>query len=284
MRPIARTTSPKNTLRATIAVALWSVSSLVFNACDGQSARNAPPAPVKVASVFAPPELEQYVFAAERDLRSQGEEWRLNIELGGAQVNASRIDDSAAPPDVFIAADRTTISGLDARPDDVIPWLANPLTVIASPDAPDDVDLLTSDEPLAMGGVSSPLGEYTRLALRVAQAWQDVEERTTQRIRPDEIVDAVRSGEAELGIVYATDIPNDGSVKTIRTLDLPEGVEVVYTIATFSENGRRIAQALCAPDILGLARSHGYQTLAAPSERQPTTPSDSNLQSDSDRD
>ncbi|MEC9373479.1 MAG: hypothetical protein VYC34_06530, partial [Planctomycetota bacterium] len=61
----------------------------------------------------------------------------------------------------------------------------------------------------------------------------------------ESIIEAVTSGETELGVVYATEAAEAGSeVRVVEELSLPPGVEVVYSTASFSDEGRLLAMWL----------------------------------------
>ena len=221
--------------------------------------------------IFAPLEMEPIIRAAEAVARKNQEDWRIDLHTGGAQSLAWRIG-SGESPDLYISSTVAMAEDLLPKPIRIDPWLNDPLVVIARTDDPNPIlrserALERSTGPVAVGGVGTPLGDYTRLALRYTELWLLVERRTTQRITPDHMIKALRRGEVDLAIVFASDAARGGPDLFItQRLDLPEVARIVYTRASFTDLGIAFADLLGSPESIERARDAGYTPAAMDAE------------------
>ena len=214
------------------------------------------------------------IRAAEGAARNQQLGWKIDLQTGGAQTLAWRIE-SGDIPDLYIASSIEMAQELIPKPARIDPWLRNPLVVIARADDPDPVlrsdrALERSNGPVAVGGAGTQLGEFARLAMRYAEIWPLVERRTTQRTDAANMIEALQTGEVDLAIVFSSDAVQGGPDLLItQRLELPEGVQIVYTRASFSELGTQFAQLLLSPESIEQARESGYLPFAVDPEPGP---------------
>ena len=219
--------------------------------------------PLQHITVYAPQEMEPIIRAAEAVARNQERGWRIDLQTGGAQTLAWNID-AGDQPDLYIASTINMAETLAASPMRIEPWLYDQLVVVVRADDPDPIlqgprALERSTGLIAVGGTGTQLGDYARLAMRYAEIWPLVERRTSQRTNPEHMIEALRNGEVDLAILFASDAALGGSdVSISERLDLPEKAKVIYTRAIFSNPGAEFANLLQSPAALDQARKAGY--------------------------
>jgi len=169
--------------------------------CGGDAAR----APLRVAAAASLTDVLEPI--AERFERSSGT--HVELRFGGSSTLARQIEDGA-PTDVFVSADSRWVTELieHGLGRDRQTFATNRLVVIVPANAsetPRGLRGLTTLEHLAVAGPEIPAGAHARLAL----ASEGMLDALTARIvsAPDVrgALAWVASGEAEVGMVYATD-------------------------------------------------------------------------------
>ncbi len=183
---------------------------------------------------------------------------RLDVSFGGTHQLVNEIN-AGAPIDLLIAADPDAVAELRAAPLSTRRWLRDGLVVITKREGGAGADtLLRGTGIIGVTGDGTPLGEYTRLALRLGGVWEVAADRTRQFVDVQGVVSAVAEGVCEVGVVYATDAARDRErVRIVDELALPEGVDVVYTLAPLNEDGRRVADWLESEGVRAIARAQG---------------------------
>jgi molybdate transport system substrate-binding protein len=183
---------------------------------------------------------------------------RMDVSFGGTHQLVNEIN-ARAPIDLLIAADPGAVAELKTAPLSTREWLRDGLVVIAKRDGGAGAgSLLRGTGVVGVAGDGTPLGEYTRLALRLAGVWEVTADRTRQFVDVQGVVAAVAEGVCEVGVVYATDAARERErVRIVDELALPEGVDVVYTLAPLNEDGRRVAAWLESEGVLAIARAQG---------------------------
>ena len=157
---------------------------------------------------------------------------KVTISYAGSNVLAKQIIEGA-PADIFVSAnvrwmDEVGKQGLIAqgmRAD----LLGNRLVLVGPSEAPDvqigpDLDLagLLEGGKLAMALVDAvPAGQYGKAALTALGLWDGVAAQVAQADNVRAALALVATGEAPMGIVYATDAAADPTVRVIGTF--PEG-------------------------------------------------------------
>jgi len=252
---------------------------LLLPGCKPKQSNTAPQAPINRVTIFAPVLLEPIIRSAEAASRETDIQWRVNLRTGGAQSLAWTIEDGDIP-DLYISSSVAMAENLIPQPTSIQPWLQNRLVVVTLASTPNpilksDRALERSTGPVGVGLNGSLQGDYARLALRYSDIWELVDRRTTPRHSIDSLFDALRSGEVELAIVFATDAKAAGPEFVIsQQLELPERVGIVYTKAAFSEMGAGFAEFLDLPEPLRKAVEAGYLPSNPPIPNQPLKDAD----------
>lgn len=167
---------------------------------------------------------------------------RVVLELAGSSTLAAQVR-AGAPFDVLATADERTMAeahsaGLVERPST---FATNRLVVIARSDGSARVfgaaDLARPGVDVVLAQRDVPAGAYARRALETLGIAAAVEDNVVSNpLDVKAVVAAVALGEADAGIVYATDVtPALGG--GVRAFPLPEraSVRAVYSIAVAAE-------------------------------------------------
>lgn len=226
----------------------------------GDNATDAGGRPAGALVVSAAASLTDAFDAMRTAFESAHPDVRVTINTAASSTLATQIVDGA-PVDVFAPADETAMDRVDGllseRP---VIFATNTLRIIVSKGNPKGI---TSLEDLARPGVvyvtcstEVPVGRYAAQALRAAGVTV-----RPKSLEPDVkgIVAKVMAGEADVGIVYATDVTATRGAAT--GVDIPSAFDVtaLYPVASlrstsnptaarawieflFSPEGRRILQ------------------------------------------
>ena len=205
------------------------IASLLTVACEGE------------------PRRELHVFAAASLKESVSEIAFLFTKQNGVPVitnfaassTLARQMREGARCDIFIAADNRTMDLVDrnglidrgSRRD----LLTNELVIIVrtSTPAPPSVDAaLAAAREIAIGDPEHvPAGVYAREWLEGTGRWDTVAKKIVPASNARAALNAVRSGAADLGIVYQTDAATSDQVRVIHTVDAVEAPEITYPVA-----------------------------------------------------
>lgn len=231
--------------------------------------------------VFAPASLDrvlaELVPAAERELGI-----RLIVSPAGSGTLAGQIT-AGAPADVFISANPQWMDELATRglldAETRVDLLKNRLVVIVGvgvDDPPASLEALADyDGRIAMGEPTSvPAGVYAKQALETAGVWPAVEARILPAMDVQAALAYVAGGEAELGIVYATDPPTATAdsadpassapgVRILLTIPAELHDPIVYPAAVLKEadnpgGARRLLEWLQSDTATAIFRMHGF--------------------------
>lgn len=242
-------------------------------------------APALVLALSAPASAEEVVVFAAASLKNALDSVAADFEAAtGNTVTVSYAGSNAlakqiiegAPADIFISAavnwmDEVEKAGLVAggtRAD----LLGNTLVLVAhgKDTAPvqigPDFDLkgLLGDDKLAMALVDSvPAGQYGKAALESLGVWSAVEPSVAQADNVRAALALVATGEAPLGIVYATDAAAEPRVGVVTTF--PEGSHpaIVYPAAVTADaaepaEARAFLDWLAGPEATAIFARHGF--------------------------
>jgi molybdate transport system substrate-binding protein len=152
---------------------------------------------------------------------------------------------NGAPVDVFISAATKQMDELqkkdlivaDTRRD----LLSNRLVLIVPADKGDAKELkdLTSAsiERIAIGDPRSvPAGQYAEQVLTQLELLQDVQSKFVLGNNVRQVLQFVESGNAQAGIVYATDAKTSTKVKVVQVIDAKLHKPIVYPIAVIQKS------------------------------------------------
>ena len=184
--------------------------------------------------------------------------------------------EAGAPADVIFLADALSMDAVERRgllaPGTRGDLLGNTLVVVVpggSAWAPQSVAELTDPRVrhLALAAERVPAGRYAREALRASLAWDAVADRVVTGSHVRTTLAWVSRGEAEAGIVYATDAAQRPGVRTALALSPDIHTPIVYPAAVLASSVHQPeARALlefCAGEV-GRARFAAAGFLPAP--------------------
>jgi molybdate transport system substrate-binding protein len=202
----------------------------------------------------------------------------VTISYAASSALAKQIE-SGAPADIFVSADLDWMKYLSdkklTKPDTEVKLLGNRIVLVAPKDstvaatiAPNfDLAGLIGDGKLAMGDVKAvPAGKYGKAALESLGVWASVEPKVAQAENVRAALKLVATGEAALGIVYATDAIAEPAVKVIGTFPEDTHPPIVYPVGLTAESKNADAAAfekyLQSAKAKGLFEAQGFTFLA----------------------
>ncbi len=216
-------------------------------------------------TVYAAASLQPSFAILVEQFENEHEGVEVRLSTGGSSDLATQID-QGAPADVFAAADQRVMAvlrdhGLVDRPR---VFASNTLRIAVPPDNPAGIarfaDLATPDVALVTCAPTVPCGSAARrLAERVGVPLRPMSEEQSVT----DVLNKVRTGEADAGLVYVTDIVASGG--EVAQVPVPEATEVVnrYPVATVTDTGQPDLAAQFVELVLGDAgqsvlRDHGF--------------------------
>lgn len=186
----------------------------------------------EVLTVFAAASLNEVFGDIAEDFEAEHGAVEVVFSFAGSADLVSQIE-AGAPADVFASAnelqmERATESG--AVEGDSVLFASNTLTLVTPPGNPADVTSLqdASEATLVVCAPQVPCGAATReMAEAAGVALRPVSEESSVT----DVLGKVTSGQADAGLVYATDAIRAGD--GVNVIDIPEAAEVVnlYPIA-----------------------------------------------------
>jgi molybdate transport system substrate-binding protein len=207
---------------------------LLLGACGKPANRERAILTVSVAA-----SLQNAMEELAAEFERERPEVRLNFNFGGSGTLAQQIE-SGAPADVFISAAPKPMDTLQAkglimagtRRD----LLRNQIVLIAPKNSagPNSFADLAggSVKLIALGDPGSvPAGDYGRQVLEAMHVWDQLQSRLVLAKDVRQVLSYVETGNADAGIVYATDARESNAVRVAATA--PEGTHraVVYPAA-----------------------------------------------------
>jgi molybdate transport system substrate-binding protein len=228
-------------------------------------------------TVFAAASLATALGEIEQryeDATGQG----VTVSLAGSSALARQIQ-QGAPADVFISAspewmDAVAADGLIAE-GSRFDLLGNTLVLVAFGAEAEPVEIgpgldlaaLLGEGRLAMALVDAvPAGVYGKAALESLGLWQSVAPRVAQADNVRAALAFVASGEAPLGIVYATDAAAEDGVTVIGTFPAETHAPIVYPAAALAGGDTALAQPFLAylrgPEARAAFERQGFTVLA----------------------
>jgi molybdate transport system substrate-binding protein len=178
------------------------------------------------------------------------------ISYAASSALAKQIEEGA-PADLFISADLDWMKYLSdkklTKPETEVKLLGNRIVLIAPADSKAETTIaagfdlagLIGDGKLAMGDVKAvPAGKYGKAALETLGVWASVEGKVAQSENVRAALKLVSTGEAALGIVYATDAKAEPGVKVIGTFPEDSHAPIVYPVGITAESTNPDAAAL----------------------------------------
>ena len=194
-----------------------------------------------------------------------GTSQEVSISYAASSALAKQIA-QGAPADIFFSADldwmRYLIDNKLVAAGTSVALLGNEIVLIAPSDSAVEAKLginfplaaLLGDGKLAMADVKAvPAGKYAKAALQSLRVWNSVESKVAQAENVRAALKLVATGEAPLGIVYATDARAEPAVKIIGVFPAASHPPIVYPAAVMA--GSRHPQAMAFLKFLQSSRA-----------------------------
>ena len=226
------------------------VAALVLIGCVGTSAPTGQPAPTELV-VFAASSLTEAFTALAQGFEADHPDVAVTLNFAGSQQLAQQLA-LGAPADLFASADQPQMAAVMAAgrvsPDDVQIFAHNRLVIVLPADNPGNVhalaDLARPGLRVVLADASVPVGAYTRTFLANADAAPDRPADFSQgvlantvsfEINVRAVLSKVRLGEADAGVVYASDGAAAGT--TVQQIPIPDALNVVaaYPLAPVAD-------------------------------------------------
>ncbi|GLZ04402.1 molybdate-binding protein [Actinomadura sp. NBRC 104412] len=191
---------------------------------------------------------------------------RVRSSFGGSQEMAGRLSDRE-PADVLVTADETSMNAADEYLTGRRRIVAhNAMTIAVGPGNPRRIrglqDLTKPRLRIAVGAANVPAGAYARRIFRdagVTVRW------TSEEISARAVLDRVRTGEADAGLVYITDLRSAGAAVSSVPIPASDNVTATYVAAAVKESDHEKEAAsfvawLTSPTARSLFNKYGFVT------------------------
>lgn len=226
--------------------------------------------------VFAAASLKTALDQVAADWRDRTGK-QVTISYAGSSSLARQIE-QGAPADLFISASSEWMDYLQSG--DLIKagsrrdLLGNRLVLVAHGveaarielDAKTDLAGMLGDERLAMALVDSvPAGVYGKQALMSLGHWDALSSKVAQTDNVRAALALVSSGEAPLGIVYASDAVADVGVSVVAVFAQESHAPIIYPAAvaanSTSVDAQAFLEAMSGPGAAEIFRAQGFEPL-----------------------
>lgn len=213
-------------------------------------------------TVFAAMSLVDAFTEIKERLESEVPGLEITLNFAGSQTLATQLAEGGEA-DVFASADETQMqAAIEAGriSGDPVLFVQNHLTVVVPPDNPAGIqtfaDLADDDVHLVLAQPEVPAGHYARqvicaMAEDIATYGEDFADRVGDNVVSLEedvrgVLTRVQLGEADAGIVYASDAVTAGDA--VATIEVPDSVNVLasYPIAAVESGDKALANAFIA--------------------------------------
>jgi len=189
------------------------------------------------------------------------------IVLGGSNDLAAQIRDGARA-DVILSASPKPLADLqaDGLVEEPVAFASNRLVVVAPRSNPGKVthfaDLARDGVKLVLGAEGVPVGDYAREALELAGLGAALDNVVSLEDDVKGVVGKVALGEADAGVVYATDVAAAGDdLRSYRISDYfqPEIAYYAALVSPGSEQGRDYLERLLGGEGQAALRIAGFR-------------------------
>jgi molybdate transport system substrate-binding protein len=191
-------------------------------------------------TVLAAASLTESFAALETAFEAEHPEYDVELAFAGSQLLATQLLEGAHA-DVFASANPEQVDRV-ATGRELIerrPFASNRLILVVRKDGPiHALDQLTDDGVrVVLAGEAVPAGKYARAALTELGLHDEVLANVvSNELDVRGVIAKLRAGEADAGIVYATDLR--GSRDVLEGIELVVDVHARYELAVLGDNGR----------------------------------------------
>ena len=207
------------------------------------------------ATVFAASSLSQVAPAVDPDAA---------VVFGGSNDLAAQIRDGAEA-DVLLSASAAPFEELGDLVEEAVAFASNELVLVVPAHNPSETtelsDLATAGVKLVLGAEGVPVGDYAREALTAAGLGEALAQVVSLEEDVKGVLGKVALGEADAGIVYATDAKAAGD--DVRAYPVPERYqpEILYyaaLVAPASDAGEAYVERLLGAEGEDVLRDAGF--------------------------
>ncbi|WP_232835502.1 molybdate ABC transporter substrate-binding protein [Actinocorallia populi] len=187
---------------------------------------------------------------------------RFRLRLDGSQILTGELDEG----DVVITADTASLRSPDEDLEPARTVARNSLTIAVAPGNPLRVRglarLADRRMKVVFGPSTGPLGRYSQEVL--SRAGVSVKPRSEEG-SARAVLGLVRSGQADAGLVYITDMKSAGAAASSVAIPAAQNVGVVYPAAAVSESPRledatAFVDWLASAEATSLFNKYGFQS------------------------
>ncbi len=220
--------------------------------------------------VSAAASLKEALLDAEASYSQGHADVGFSNNFGSSGTLAAQID-QGAPVDVFLSASAKQMDDLTAKSLVVSETrrnlLSNTLVLIAQLDsALKDFQGLTakSIRTIAFGDPASvPAGQYGRQTLQTLHLWDSLDGKLVLAKDVRQVLTYVETGNADAGIVYATDAHSSTKVRVVATAPESSHDPILYPVAVIKgsrneDAARAFVKYLSSSSALSIFRKHGF--------------------------
>ncbi|MBT2135749.1 molybdate ABC transporter substrate-binding protein [Croceibacterium sp. LX-88] len=229
------------------------------------AACGSPTGPAKGPTVLAAASLQESLEEAAKAWAAQGHPAPV-LSFAGSSALARQVE-QGAPADVFISADQEWMDYLAGKnliqPTTRIDLLTNRIVLIAPKGAAvRGLDALGEGKLALADPEAVPAGRYAKASLESLGEWQGVENKVVPAENVRAALALVERGEAQLGIVYATDAKASDKVEVVREFPASSHPPIRYPAALLagSDNpeGKAFLEFLSSAEANKIFASHGF--------------------------
>jgi molybdate transport system substrate-binding protein len=191
----------------------------------------------------------------------------VDCSFASSSTLARQIE-AGAPADIYLSANMRWMDELAGRglidPATRRDAAANRLVVIAPLDGDVALDARFTGR-LSLGDPEHvPAGIYAKQALERMSLWSSLEQRVVGAVDARAALRYVETGEAQLGIVYASDAKASSRVKIVRTIDASMHEPIRYPIAAVrggDERALKLIEYLVGKEAASVWRAAGFEPI-----------------------
>jgi molybdate transport system substrate-binding protein len=225
-------------LRTLTAATLLAMSAAACSSDQSSTGVAADSSPATTLNVFAASSLKPAFTQIASDFGVANHDVTIAFNFGSSTDLAAQIQ-SEGTADVFASASGTAMDALAKDPGVTgrTDFVRNRLVIVTPPDDPAGIssigDLASSGVQLVLAAEGVPVGDYARQALDNAGILDAALANVVSNEEDDaSVVAKVAAGEADAGIVYASDVAAAANTD-LRSVDIPDDVNIVasYPIA-----------------------------------------------------